>query len=79
MEVPGGMFVLGCIAATDMSASQADTELHPFVSSCQAFLATLRFGWHVPHLTKVSTGFPGHKAPLVDYFKAWIMLRASLW
>jgi hypothetical protein len=42
VEVLGGVFVLGRIAATDVSARQAQAKVHPTVTCLQTLFATAR-------------------------------------
>ena len=46
MEVPGGVFILGRIAAANMPADQAEAQVNPGITGGQAFFTTLRMGLH---------------------------------
>jgi hypothetical protein len=56
MEVLGRVLVLGRIAATDVSAFQAQAEMNPGVAHLQTFLAAFATGGYVANLTEVSAG-----------------------
>jgi hypothetical protein len=53
MKVLGGMPVFRIIATPHMPASQAQSQMHPIITRCQAFLATIRSGLHGFCLIKV--------------------------
>lgn len=42
VKVLGSVFILGVIAAADVSASEAETKVHPGVAHFKAFFATFR-------------------------------------
>jgi hypothetical protein len=44
VEVLGGVLVLGGVAATNVPTNEADPQMHPGVSTCQAFLTAMRAG-----------------------------------
>src|ERR1700761_9140280 len=48
VEMLGGVFVLGLIAAADMPASAADAQMQPFVAHLETFLASQRAGRDFP-------------------------------
>jgi hypothetical protein len=47
MEVFGRMFVLGGIAAANMSTNQTQAQMHPAISNLKTFLAALSAGGDV--------------------------------
>ena len=44
MEVPGGVFILGRIAAANLAAGQAQPQMNPGVAHLQALLASVFAG-----------------------------------
>jgi hypothetical protein len=56
MKMLGGMFVLGRIAASNMSASQALAQMHPGIAHFQALFAALAAGLYLPNLSQVCAG-----------------------
>jgi len=47
VEMLGGMAIWGIVAAADMTAGAADSQMHPPASGLEAFLASIRAGRHV--------------------------------
>ncbi len=62
MEVLGGVFVLGRVAATDVTATQAQPEMDPMIAHLQAFLTAAGMRFYIPNLIQVGA-FP-HVWPL---------------
>jgi len=63
--VLGGVLVLGVVAASDVSAFQAEPEMHPRVTGGETFLAALRsFRAVVPGSTKMNAQRWWHKISL---------------
>src|SRR5438105_15849757 len=60
--MPGCVPVRRGIAAADVAAGQAEPQVHPSVSACQAFGTALRTGRDLPDFAEVRTGllWPGH-------------------
>ena len=56
MKVPGGMLVLRRVAAADMSAGQADAQMHPPIADAQALLAAARARMHRHDAIEVRAG-----------------------
>jgi len=57
MEVFGGVFVLGRIAAAHVAANQAFPQMDPGIAHLQAFLAALAAGFDLPDFSQVGTGW----------------------
>ena len=53
----GGVFIGGAIAATDMSARQADAQMYPVCADFKAVFAALGAGCHGVNLYHVGAGF----------------------
>jgi hypothetical protein len=62
MKVFGGVLVLRGVAAADMSANQAHSQMDPGVAHPYAVLTLVRLGLAKLDLIKVSTFF-GHPLP----------------
>jgi hypothetical protein len=50
VKVFGGVFVLGRIAAANVSAAQAQAQVDPFIAHLQAFFAAIRMWFDVTNL-----------------------------
>src|SRR5215210_3478508 len=50
VEMPGGMFVLRRVAAADVTAAAAETQVHPGIPHRQALLAAVGAGSDVLYL-----------------------------
>src|SRR5919202_401905 len=66
VKMPGRMLVLGRIAAADMAADQAFTQMYPGVTHPQALLTAVRARSDLPNLIEVGAGrghaySPSHK------------------
>jgi len=55
VEMFGGMRILRLVAAADMPAFKADSQVYPGVTDFQAFLAAIRTGCDLSYLIKVTT------------------------
>jgi hypothetical protein len=53
----GRVLVFGAVAASDMTADHAHTQMHPLVAGLQAFLASLRAGGDILYLILVGAYF----------------------
>ena len=53
MEMCGGMLVLGVVAAADMTADQANAQVHPAIPGLQAILAANGAGRNFLDLAEV--------------------------
>jgi hypothetical protein len=52
-KVPGGVLVLGGVAAADVAAFEASAEMHPAVAQRDALLADMDFGRGILRVGKV--------------------------
>jgi hypothetical protein len=52
--VPGGMLVLGIIAAANVTADQANAQVHPGIADLQALVTALAAGFDLPGLFQVA-------------------------
>lgn len=75
VEVLGDVFVLRGVAATHVATSQANPQMHPCVSTCQAFFTAIRAGCDCLYLIEMCTLvthfyalFSASSASLVDLF-----------
>jgi hypothetical protein len=57
VKMLGGMFVLGTVAATDMSARQTQPQMNPTVAHLQALFAALGLGFDGTNLIGMGTNF----------------------
>jgi hypothetical protein len=57
MKMLAGVFVFGGVAAADVAAFAAKTEMHPAVAGFEAFFAALTARLDVLDLALMSTGF----------------------
>ena len=55
MEMLGGMLILRGVATTNMTTTEAFTQVHPYVSHLQALLATLCARCHFFNLIEMCT------------------------
>jgi hypothetical protein len=53
-EMLGGVLVLGAVAASDVSAGLAHSQVHPGVAHLQAFLTTIAARYDIVNVIKVS-------------------------
>jgi hypothetical protein len=60
MEMLGGMFILGRIAASHVTTLQAQAQVNPGVAHLQTFLATFRMRLHWANLAEVRTFWHVH-------------------
>jgi len=59
VEMLGGVFVLRGVAAANVTATQAQTQMHPTVAHFEAFFASLGLGFNFLNLIEVGAGI-GH-------------------
>jgi hypothetical protein len=59
MEVFGGVFVLGRIAAPDVPATKAQTQVDPGVAHLETLFAAMGVGFHIANLIGVGTALHG--------------------
>jgi hypothetical protein len=57
VEVFGGVFVFGGIAATDVSADEALPQMDPGIAHLKALLAAFAAGFDLPYFSQVGAGF----------------------
>jgi hypothetical protein len=60
VEVLGGVFVFGGVAAANVAAGEAETEMDPGVAHFEAFFAAFGFGLGGFDFVDVGAGFCGH-------------------
>jgi len=76
MEVLGGVFADRGVAATHMSAFEAQAQVHPFLANLQTLLATLRCtGRHGSNFTQMRTGC--HGIPSINGQRAGLSRRGN--
>ncbi|GCE02691.1 hypothetical protein KDAU_00200 [Dictyobacter aurantiacus] len=57
VEMPGRMPVLRGIAASDMAADKAETQVNPAIARLEAILASTARWRHILHLIQMRTTF----------------------
>jgi hypothetical protein len=75
MKVLGGVPVLGRIAAADMAALEAQTQVNPGIMHLETFFAALAAGSDFSDLFQVRTGL-GHNSPQ-DFLLAFSASRTT--
>jgi sulfur relay (sulfurtransferase) DsrC/TusE family protein len=68
MEMLGGVLVLGIVAATDMTAYQADAQMYPAVAHAKAFFAAFGIACAWRYLVKML-------AVIAHEYSAWLIRR----
>lgn len=69
MKMFGGVLVLRAVAAADVAADQAKSQMDPRIADLQAILAAVRAGLHFANFVHVLAG--GHK-PLDSGGACWV-------
>src|SRR5437867_6970354 len=64
LEMLGGVLVLRVVAASDVPARPAQAKVHPAVSHCEAFLATIGAGHGGLHGFQMSASGRHHSPPI---------------
>jgi len=60
VEMFGGMFILGIVAAADMPTDQTDPQVNPSVTHFEAFLTAVNVCGHVLNLIEMCTSDISH-------------------
>jgi hypothetical protein len=67
VKMLGGVFVLGGIAASDVAAREAHSQVDPLVTHFQAFLASVGAGFHIFDFFDVRTSFQHGHCVLLEF------------